>query len=395
MAFDPDALRRSFAVVERRADQVALYFYAHLFSHNPGLRELFPEEMGEQRDRLFAALTQLVLRLDSPERLVGYLRTLGQDHRKFQVRPEDYPAVGASLVAALRYFSGDAWTADAEKAWAEAYGVMANTMIDAARRADAESPAWWEARVVAHRRPVPDVAVITLAPDAAYPFTPGQNLSLCSERVPRVWRPYSIANAPRADGTMDIHVRKVPGGRLSTALVDRVAPGERVRLGAPTGHVRLDPGSPRPLLAVAGGTGWAQTRAILEHQAVSEPRRRAVLFVSARSEADLHDLPAIRTMAGRWPWLEVVIAAPAARLLRARLVERGSWAGYDGYLSGPPEMVSEMVRLLVAQGADPASLHHDPLPVTAARSPRPSAADWFLQRRDIPWINRAELGGGW
>lgn len=393
MTFDPEILRRSFAVVERRADKVAKYFYAHLFTHNPEVRELFPEDMREQRDRLFAALTQLVLRLDDAERLAGYLGTLGREHRRFQARAEHYPAVGASLIAALQYFSGEAWTAEVEKAWTEAYGVMAQAMTDAARQADDETPSWWEARVVAHRRPVPDVAVLTLAPDKPYPFTPGQHLSICSARVPRVWRPYSIANAPRADGTVDIHVRKVPGGRLSTALVEQVSPGEQIRLGGPTGDVLLDPGSSRPLLAVAGGTGWAQTRSLLEQLAVSPQQRRAVVFVGARSETDLYDLPAVEAMVSRSPWLEVVLAAPATRLLRAGLAGRDSWAGHEAYLSGPPEMVTETAQLLVSLGVDPALVRHDPLPVVAARASQAGPAEWFLEPRDVPWINRTELGG--
>ena len=38
-------------------------------------------------------------------------------------------------------------------------------------------------------------------------------------RWPRVWRKYSIANAPRADGTLDLHIRAIPGGQVSTTLV--------------------------------------------------------------------------------------------------------------------------------------------------------------------------------
>ncbi|WP_055587722.1 globin domain-containing protein [Streptacidiphilus griseoplanus] len=399
MAFDPAVLRDSFAVVERRADHVAKYFYAHLFTHNPGVRALFPEDMADQRDRLFAALTQLVLRLEHPEQLTSYLGALGRDHRKFEALEAHYPAVGASLVAALRHFSGQAWTTEVEKAWSEAYAVISQAMIDSAAAVGPDVPAWWNARVTERRRVTADAVVLTLAPDRPYPFTAGQYLSVCSARAARVWRPYSIANAPRTDGTLDIHVRRIPGGQLSGALVDDVTVGEWLRLGSPIGDAVLDPGSRSPLLLVSGGTGWSQARALLE-QAAETPRLTTV-FVGARSDADIYDLEWIRTMVDRHSWLEVVLAAPAdgagrneaAELMRAGLTDRGSWEGYDIHLCGPPDLVPSLVPLLLARGADPARVRHDPVPVPTETRPL-TPSDWFLMRRDVPWINRTDLGSG-
>lgn len=402
MPFDPAVIRASFAVVERRADHMAKYFYAHLFTHNPGVRDFFPEQMEEQRDRLFAALTQLVLRLESPEQLTGYLRTLGRDHRKFQAAPEHYPAVGASLIAALRHFSGHSWTPEIEDSWAAAYGVITEVMTGAAAEAEAEpySPAWWEAEVTGRRRGAPDIVVLTLRPDRPYPFGAGQYLTLCSPRVPRVWRPYSIANAPRADGTLELHVRRVSGGQLSTALVDDVLPGERLRLGPALGEAGLVPGSRRPLLAVAGGTGWGQIKALLEELVRVPDPRRAVVFLAARDDADQYDLGAVRELVERYDRLEVLLAAPAdradretaARLITTRLTERGDWEGWDIHLSGPPDLAPELTGLLTGLGADPALIRHDPVPATFNRARPLVPSDWFLDQRDVPWINRTELG---
>lgn len=94
---DPEILRSSFAVVERRAEFAVKYFYSHLFRHNPELRALFPadlaRDMERQRDRLFAALTFVMDRLEDPD-LPRYLRSLGRDHRKYLTRPGHYAAVG-------------------------------------------------------------------------------------------------------------------------------------------------------------------------------------------------------------------------------------------------------------------------------------------------------------
>lgn len=403
MSFDPAVIRASFAVVELRADHLAKYFCTHLFAHNPELRQLFPADLAEQRDRLFAALTQIVARTEDPDRLTAYLRSLGRDHRKFRALPEHYPAVGASLIAAVRHFSGHSWTAEIEKAWTEAYTAISQVMIEAAAAEAADTPAWWDAEVTARRRAAADVVVLTLAPDRPYAFRAGQYLSLCSPRRPEVWRPYSIANAPRPDGTLDLHVRRVTDGLLSTALVNDVLPGERLRVGPPLGDAVLGPHGARPLLAIAAGTGWAQIKALVEelagHRAL-DGGRPTTLFLAARDEADLYDLAAIRELTARHDWLDVSLVTPArgadrqqaARLLQDSLCRHGGWAGHDIHLSGPPDLAPALTELLLDLGAEPGLIRHDPVPATLNRARPLTSSDWFLDRRDIAWINRTGLG---
>ncbi|GHD91792.1 globin domain-containing protein [Streptomyces naganishii] len=399
MALDPALLCASLSVVERRADQASAYFYAHLFANNPDVRSLFPVEMAEQQDRLFAALTRLVGLLDTSERLGAYLATLGRDHRKFEVRPEHYPAVGASLLATLRQFCGNTWTPAVEKAWTEAYSVIAQAMIDAAAAVSPATPAWWDARVVERQQPQSDLVILTLAPDRSYPFLPGQYLTLCSPHAPRVWRPFSIANAPRPDGTVELHVRKVPEGMVSTALVDATRVGEALRLGPPLGDAVLPSGSQRPLLAVAGGTGWGQTKAVLEQVAYAP--RRTTLFLGGRCDGDHYDSAGVRLLAQRHPWLEVVSTVPGervpgsagVRMMQTAILEHGSWAGHDVHLSGPPDMVREVAGLLRSRcGVAGELIRHDPLPTTFCRSRPTNSAERFLMERDVCWINRTELG---
>lgn len=187
-------------MVERRAEHAVKYFYSHLFWHNPGIRELFPassEDMERQRDRLFAALTHVVAHMDD-EGLLPYLHDLGRDHRKFLARPEHYAAVGSSLLAALARTSGEAWTPGVEKAWSEAYQVVADAMMEGA--ASSEDPPWWDAEIVRHLQYGQDMAVLTLRPHAPFPYLPGQYVSVSSERVPRIWRTYSWGT-PRARTT--------------------------------------------------------------------------------------------------------------------------------------------------------------------------------------------------
>src|SRR5690349_7576334 len=81
-------------------------------------------------------------------------------------------------------------------------------------------PRYSFAEVLSHQRRTPDIAVFTCKPfPRPLTFRAGQYVHLDTSHEPRQWRPYSIANAPRPDGTIDFHLRALGGGTVSTALV--------------------------------------------------------------------------------------------------------------------------------------------------------------------------------
>ncbi|WP_445529110.1 globin family protein [Streptomyces cyslabdanicus] len=131
MTADLTLIRSSFAAVQPHGTQVTAYFYDHLFAHHPEVRPLFAAHLDEQRDRLWAALGALVANLENTDTLIGMLENLGRRHGGYGVLPEHYPAVGASLIATLRHYAGDAWTPAVEESWTAIYGVISNTMLEA------------------------------------------------------------------------------------------------------------------------------------------------------------------------------------------------------------------------------------------------------------------------
>ncbi|MFV5992268.1 globin family protein [Streptomyces sp. NPDC056231] len=135
MTADFSLIRSSFAAVQPNGSQVTEYFYDHLFAHHPSVRPLFAAHLDEQRDRLWAALGALVANLENTDMLVGMLQNLGRRHAGYGALAEHYPAVGASLIAALRHFAGDAWTPAVEESWTAVYGVISSTMVAAGEAA--------------------------------------------------------------------------------------------------------------------------------------------------------------------------------------------------------------------------------------------------------------------
>ena len=352
---DIPAMRANFGKAAATGDEAPLYFYSHLFLSHPETRQLFPVSMAHQRDRLFAALGDVVARVDDLDALVPILQQLGRDHRKFGTVAAHYPAVGGSLLATLEHFD-DEWTPELAKDWTEAYTLVAEVMIKAAEEAE-EQPAWWDADVVAHERRTIDVAVLQVRPRARYDYHAGQSVSLETDLRPKLWRYYSPANAPRPDGLLEIHVKARDGGPVSSALVRRVGVGDVLRLGPPLGHLTLHEESDRDLLLVAGGLGLAPLKALIDQVARKGPARRVDLFAGFRTEIDIYDRADLERLEKENPWLTVTYAVSDDKISSLEhgevgdvVMRHGPWLSREVCVAGPAAMVDDTVSRLLAHG---------------------------------------------
>jgi NAD(P)H-flavin reductase/hemoglobin-like flavoprotein len=339
-------LKESWTLVEEQQDKLAGYFYARIFLKYPAVRDMFPVTMDVQRARLLGAIVSAVQTVDDPERFEEYLRSLGRDHRKFNVLPEQYEIVGQALIESLRAFARDEWTHEYDQAWRDAYGVIARKMMSGAE-ADS-NPAWWHGEVIAHERRSRDIAVMTVRPLQQLDYRAGQYVSIESPaHHPRVWRTYSVANAPRPSGTMDFHVRALGAGWLSGALVRKVG------LAAPMGGMVLDRRSTRDMVFLAGGTGLAPIRALLDELTGFNRTRWVHVFFGARDRDDLYDLAYLRELATGYPWINVVPVCShdpgwggEEGTVAEALQRFGPWREHDFYVSGSPGMVRTTLRQL-------------------------------------------------
>jgi NAD(P)H-flavin reductase/hemoglobin-like flavoprotein len=361
---DAATLKASWAQVAQQGDRAAEFFYAALFTLDPSLRAMFPAAMGGQRDKLLAALGYIVSNVDDGDTLVAFVKELGADHRRFEVRPEHYPIVGQALLHTLAKSLRDSWTEQLAADWAAAYGIVSSVMIDIAKDREKHEPAWWDAKIVAHEQRTGDIAVFTVQPTQAYRYRAGQSVAVESHLRPRVWRYLSPANAPRADNTIDFHVRAIPGGQLSPALVYQAQVGDVLRLGSPIGsRLTVSPGSRRDLLLLAGGTGLSPMKAIIEQLAYESGERKVTLVVGAAYRFELYDLPALTQFANELRWLTVIPAAsddpfgetPGTVVEIA--LRAGSWHDRKIYVCGSPAMTANTRQALLDKGYSPNDIH--------------------------------------
>jgi NAD(P)H-flavin reductase len=358
-------LRESFARVAMHGDELPLFFYSDLFIKHPEVRDLFPVSMAAQRGHLVDALVKIVSQVDSVDDLTAFLQGLGRDHRKFGAVAGHYDAVGASLLATLEHFSGPAWTPELAADWAAAYQLIASVMTASAEADEHVRPAWWRGTVVACEQRTFDVCVLFVRPEPRMDYLPGQSVAIESPSRPKLWRYYSMANAPRPDGLLEFHVRLIDGGAVSLALTNPAIADTEVRLGSPVGALTLsNPGSGRNLLLIAGSTGLAPLKAILEQVTTLQQPPRVHLFFGARTADGLYDLDSLEKMAAQYPWLTVTPAVSAGSSFAGEtgslpdvVARYGDWSGYDAYLAGPSEMVQEAVARLASAGMAPDQIH--------------------------------------
>ncbi|SCG59487.1 globin domain-containing protein [Micromonospora coxensis] len=360
-------LKESWTLVEEERERLSGHFYARLFLLDPELRKLFPVEMTGQGDRILDAIVTATQVVDDPESFEEYLRSLGRDHRKYHVDAAHYETMGVALLDALRSTAGDGWNLEYDQAWRDAYAAITEKML-AGAAAD-ENPPYWHAEVLTHERHGPDTAVLTVrALQHPLSWKAGQYVSVEVPRhLPRVWRTYSVANAPNDDNVLEFHVRTPVGaGWVSGALVRRTKPGDLIRVAAPMGSMTLDRDSTRDILCVAGGVGLAPVKALVEELTAWNRTRWVHVFYGARTADELYGLAGLEELVAAHPWLSVTPACSDDPDFDGEqgdisdvVTRYGPWTAHDCYVSGSAPMVRATLRALAEDDVPPPHIRYD------------------------------------
>ncbi|WP_089157254.1 oxidoreductase [Micromonospora sp. NBS 11-29] len=343
------ALAASWSIVLRYADAAAEDFWRAV------------EERCPQREAIvfLAALGRLASGGDDPAGRAALLAVLGHAYRRYRLLPHRATVEAALTATVARHAPG---TPELAAAWAEAARRASAAVTRAAARAG-DGPAWQPAQVVDHQRDAEGVASLTVRPERRLPVRPGAAVPVCTQRWPGRWRWFSPANAPRPDGTIELHVRAVAA--VSRALVQEVRPGDRLWLGPPRDvGLCLDPASRADLLLVAGGTGLAPLRALVEQVASAPAGRRVTMVVGARAFADLYDAISLDKLQCAHDWLTLVpafshdpLAEPGERGDALTVALDHHRPGQEVYLCGPPPMVAGSRLRLLAAGVPAERIH--------------------------------------
>lgn len=148
------------------------------------------------------------------------------------------------------------------------------------------------ARIEKLEKLAPDVAEIHLRLPAneRLQFLAGQYVDILLKDGKR--RSFSLANAPHDDALLQLHIRHVPGGLFTDHVFSTAKARDIVRINGPHGSFYLREESTKPMILLAGGTGFAPIKGLIEHAIAEKCQRPMVLYWGARARADLY-LPSL------------------------------------------------------------------------------------------------------
>ncbi len=174
-------------------------------------------------------------------------------------------------------------------------------------------------------------------------------------------RSFSLANAPHDDALLQLHVRHVPGGLFTDQVFSTMKVRDILRFNGPHGSFYLREDSPKPMILVAGGTGFAPIKAIIEHAIAENCQRPMFIYWGAKAKVDLYQNALPEKWAAKHANIRYVpvLSEPAAGdawdgrtgfVHQAVLADFPDLSGYQVYACGAPVMIEAAQRDFMAQG---------------------------------------------
>jgi CDP-4-dehydro-6-deoxyglucose reductase len=219
-------------------------------------------------------------------------------------------------------------------------------------------------RVHSMTRLAPDVMRLELKLPASerLQFLAGQYIDILLKDGRR--RSFSLANAPQADEMLELHVRRVPGGLLTTRVFSTLRERDILRFEGPHGNFFWREDAGKPAILIAGGTGFAPIKSLIEQAWQQKSTRPLSLYWGARDRAGLylHEVAQDWT-AGHPNFRYVPVLSDAAAtdhwdgrrglVHQAVMADFPDLSGHQVYACGAPAMIEAARRDLTGRNGLP------------------------------------------
>jgi len=218
--------------------------------------------------------------------------------------------------------------------------------------------------------------IVSLPPGERISFAAGQYINILLPGGER--RAFSFASAPQAGTDIELHVRLIPGGLFTTEVFTRMQVGDSLPFEGPLGSFILHD-SELPIIFVAGATGFAPIKSIVEDAFARGIRRPMLLYWGVRRRKDLY----LAELAERWqighsnfkyvpvlsePSPEDHWAGRSGLVHEAILKDFPDLTGHEVYVCGSAKMVETAFPAFLAQGLGEEFCFSDAFLPAAARS---------------------------
>jgi CDP-4-dehydro-6-deoxyglucose reductase len=226
---------------------------------------------------------------------------------------------------------------------------------------------------------------LKLAEGQRLQFLAGQYIDILLSGNQR--RSFSLATAPHADELLQLHIRHVPGGLFSEQVFTTMKERDLLRFQGPLGTFflredsdaqestnaagdRKSGAADRPVILVAGGTGFAPIKSILDHAFAQGTTRPLHLYWGVRAQRDLylHDLPQAWARKHAHFHYTPVLSQPLSGdhwsgrtgwVHEAVIADHPDLSRHEVYASGPPPMIESLKKAVIAHGLPGDRLYYD------------------------------------
>lgn len=185
--------------------------------------------------------------------------------------------------------------------------------------------------------------------------------------------PFSIANAPSADGHLELQIKAVPSNPHTSEIIDKIKAKTALQLHGPYGKVIYRSEPNLPIIFVAGGTGIVPIKALIEQAFIHSDSRLLHLYWGGQNKDSLYlneQMQALSKAHNTFTFTPVIHNADVYWQGNTGLVheivtqEHDDLSGYQVYASGPTNMVYAALEAFTAKGLRPSLLFSDTLDIS-------------------------------
>lgn len=238
-----------------------------------------------------------------------------------------------------------------------------------------------------------DVLRVELSVGEPFDYRAGQFLTLLKDDS--LGRSYSLASVPGLNTHLELHIRRLPGGRISGWVHDELRVGQEVTIRGPGGNCFYLPGQPeQPLLLIGTGSGLAPLYGILRDALWQGHTGLIRLYHGSRSTEGLYLKNELRELAGLHSNLEYIPCLSGEEVPDGHvpgraddfaLTENTDLKGWRVFLCGHPDMVQQAQIRAYLAGASFQEIHADAFHVERHSSDKSEPdPDEGTQSSDLP-----------
>jgi len=376
----------SVPVLRQHGLAITTMFYKNMFESHPELKNLFNmgnQANGSQQQSLAAAVFAYAANIENSAALAPVIERIVHKHVSVGIKPAHYPIVGNHLIGAIKGVLGDAATPELLAAWEEAYGLLADALIDAENRLYQDNnqlpDEWLKLKVSEKTHQSDDVVTYTLQANDQSPlpkFKPGQYISVAvhlDDLNLRQIRQYSLSDANQHH-TYRITVKREKGdeykprGNVSNWLHHHVRVGSVIDVSYPCGNFTPDILHEQPIGLISAGVGITPMISIIKEISANNPTRQVLFAHAARNRASIAHLDEVQQAKSVLNHLKAVFFLSESkkenideREGRMDLTDYISNEFKDGfyYICGPQAFMDDQRDALLALGVNPNNIHRE------------------------------------